>query len=69
MGKKRGKGAVLNHITFFCKNLEKYIDLEPGEVNFSGWTQERGPCGSHGGADASFSCECGEYHTVDLEEW
>jgi hypothetical protein len=37
--------------------------------DFSAWEQECGLCGSHGGIEYSFECDCGRRYKIELYDW
>jgi len=66
MPRKKEKEVLLKSIMFYCGYLEREVTIPKEEIEFDPHSDEYD---NHGYDRASFTCECGEYHSVILEEW
>ena len=69
MPRKKKKEVSLKSITIYCGYIDKEITMTPNEAEIEGWEASCDLCGGHGGARINFNCECGDYHSIDVNEW
>jgi transcription elongation factor Elf1 len=55
--------------TFRCPHLDKLVDVDSEDMNFSGDSSPCDLCGSHGSVTVNFLCECGDRHYVTLYDY
>ena len=56
-------------VIYYCHKCQKDKQKELSEHEISGWENECGCCGSHGGIRLEFKCDCGKQNNFSIGSW
>lgn len=60
---------VVERYMILCPKLRKEVSVDARDIYVYTTSRDCEHCGSHGRVELSFSCECGEDHSITIKEW